>query len=144
MVQIVVHPSLHHVADLIEIHDQAQVVQLIGLHVNLQQAVVAVEVAALASIVQEAVAVAESMVLVTRCCAMVSPLTGPPEPAKCLPESTRMVSPVMVSLLSRVTTSSAISSAEDSRRRGARSRTLRCQLSGLMSGAASWARALWR
>ena len=44
-----------------------------------------------------------------------------PGPARCLPESIRMTSPVMVSLLRSVTTISAISSADDSRASGARS-----------------------
>src|ERR1051326_6888844 len=98
----------------------------------------AVKVAAFALVLEEAVAVTEMNDLCDL--KMLHPrlLSQPASsfvevPARCRPESTRIFSPVIVSIFSNVATNSAISTSEDSRWSGAR-RKAACHSSTLASG----------
>ena len=59
MINVVIDPCLDSVSDVGEVNDHAPFVKSVGLYVNLDASVVAVQVSALAIVVKKPVAVAE-------------------------------------------------------------------------------------
>ena len=59
MVEDIVDPTTYYVFDLSEIEDHAPIIELIGLERNHNSAVVAMQIAALAIVIEQAMTVAE-------------------------------------------------------------------------------------